>query len=85
MGAGEVILTSVDKEGTESGFDLELLKNLKKIKINFPLIISGGIRNHTDIIEAKNILNISGASIASVLHYKKAKITEIKKKLFNSD
>lgn len=85
MGAGEVILTSVDKEGTESGFDLELLKNLKKIKINFPLIISGGIRNHIDIIEAKNILNISGVSIASVLHYKKAKLTEIKKNLFNSD
>jgi len=81
LGVGEVILTSIDKEGTESGFDLDLLKSLAQLNINFPLIISGGIRNISDIDMARKILNISGVSLASVLHYKKITINEIKKDL----
>ena len=44
-GAGEIFLTSVDKEGTENGFDLDLLHRIKLLNIKKPLIISGGIRD----------------------------------------
>ena len=64
-GAGEIFLTSVDKEGTENGFDLDLLHRIKKLlNIKKPLIISGGIRDREDIIDANNIINISAVGVA---------------------
>ena len=79
-GCGEILLTSIDKEGTETGFDIELLENVKKI-LKKPLILSGGCGNlkHIEILKNK-IKNISIA-VASILHYKKLSIAEIKKTL----
>ena len=77
-GAGEIFLTSVDKEGTENGFDLDLLHRIKLLNIKKPLIISGGIRDREDIIDANNIINISAVGVASILHYKKKKINELR-------
>ena len=48
MGAGEILLTSVDREGTRKGFDLELINEVKK-HINIPLIVSGGMSSPKDI------------------------------------
>ena len=47
--------------------------NIKK-----PLIISGGIRDREDIIDANNIINISAVGVASILHYKKKKIDDLR-------
>ena len=79
-GCGEILLTSIDKEGTETGFDIELLESVEKI-IKKPLIVSGGCGNlgHIETLK-KKFKNISIA-IASVLHYKKLTISEIKKTL----
>lgn len=79
-GCGEILLTSIDCEGTENGFDLEMLINLKKFIIK-PLIISGGCGSIEDIIQIKNNFNHISVAIASLLHYDKIKILEIKKKI----
>ena len=77
-GCGEILITSIDHEGTEKGFDIELINNIYE-SINKPLIVSGGCGKIEDIVEIKkNFENISIA-IASALHYKNIEISEIKK------
>lgn len=80
-GCGEIILTSIDKEGTEDGFDLDLIESTYKI-IYKPLILSGGCGSIDDVIYIKENFEDCSVSIASVLHYKKYKIKNIKEKLF---
>lgn len=77
-GAGEICITSVDREGTEKGFDLELLKKIKLLNIKKPLIISGGISSKEDIEEIQKIIDCSAISVASVLHYQKKKIEDLR-------
>ena len=79
-GCGEILLTSIDKEGTETGFDIELLEHVKKI-IKKPLIFSGGCGCLDDISELKKKFEDVSVALASVLHYKTLKISEIKKYL----
>lgn len=77
MGAGEILITSIDQEGTQKGFDLSLIKEITK-SIRIPLIVSGGmgkLEHLKDLIK----LEPSGIAIASVLHYNKVKIKDIKK------
>lgn len=83
-GVGEIILTSVDFEGTQKGFDLELLEKVDKI-IKVPLIISGGIGNIDHIQESIKYKSVSGIALASTLHFNQLKINEIKQKVFNID
>jgi len=76
-GAGEILLQSVDKDGSMKGFDIELLESiLNKIKV--PLIFSSGCGSLENI---KKILkyNLSGICVSSALHYKKLNIKETKK------
>ena len=77
-GCGEILLTSIDKEGTETGFDIELIENVYKL-IRKPLIISGGCGNLEHIKQIKNRFINASVALASVLHYKTLKISEIKK------
>lgn len=77
-GCGEILLTSIDKEGTETGFDIELISNVYKI-LKKPLIISGGCGNLSHVQDVKNTFKDVSIAVASVLHYKKLKISEIKK------
>ncbi len=80
-GAGEVMITSIDKEGTLSGFDIELLNLIKELT-NLPLICSGGIASFEDIKEVFNN-GSQAAAIASALHYEKISLKEIRNKLSN--
>jgi cyclase len=77
MGAGEILITSIDQEGTQKGFDLDLIKEITK-SIRIPLIVSGGMGKLEDL---KDLIKFepSGIAIASVLHYNKLKIKDIKK------
>ena len=68
MGAGEILLTSIDREGTGEGFDINLYSNLKKI-LNIPVIAHGGASNLEHIKEVIKTTNIDAVSIASILHY----------------
>ena len=77
-GCGEILLTSIDKEGTETGFDIDLINNVHKI-IKKPLIVSGGCGNLNHIQEVNKRFKDVSVAVASVLHYKTLKISEIKK------
>ena len=54
LGAGEILLTSMDKDGTKSGFDLELTKKISKI-VNIPVVASGGVGNIQHLIDCIKI------------------------------
>ena len=79
---GEIILTSIDFEGTEKGFDLNLVKAVNKI-INVPLIISGGAGNIQHISDCLEFSKVSGVALASILHFNKSNISGIKNKIFS--
>ncbi len=68
LGAGEIILTSVDKEGTGQGFDLELTKKVAEA-ISIPVVAHGGAGKLDDIKDAVVLGEASAVSIASMFHY----------------
>ena len=68
LGAGEIILTSISKEGLGEGFDIELIEQIEKIT-NVPLVIHGGAGRISDIEKIISKYKISGAAIASAFHY----------------
>jgi cyclase len=80
LGAGEIILTSIDKEGTKRGPDLELVEKVSRIS-TIPFIYCGGFGNIDHIIQLVKNSNVDGVALASVLHYGKLEINEIKNKL----
>lgn len=75
LGAGEILLTSVDKEGTGKGFDQELIKAVASV-VNVPIIVSGGMGNIEHLVTA--ISNGADAvAMADILHYNKMTMTQI--------
>jgi cyclase len=77
QGIGELLVTSVDMEGTQRGFDIQLYEELEKI-ISIPIIGCGGAGKIRDFIALEDKTQLQGHAISSVLHYKKTTITEIK-------
>ena len=78
LGAGEILLTSVDKEGMLDGYDTELTKVVSN-EIEIPLIASGGMSKAEDILGAVIQGGADAISMASVLHYNKVSLNEIRK------
>ena len=76
-GAGEILLTSIYKDGTLSGFDSELIEEIPK-NLKIPLIYGGGIFSHEDIKDCLKKPNISAVSIGKALHYNKIKLDKFK-------
>lgn len=76
-GVGEILLTSVDREGTRSGFDLELLDHLGG-SIEVPLILSGGFGTVDHALDAVRYPFVTGLAIADALHYGRHQIRDIK-------
>jgi len=76
MGCGEILLTSVDHEGTQEGFDLDLISEIKN-KIKVPLIFSGGFGKIEHFHEALKLTKNISFAIASAFHYKKVEIKKI--------
>lgn len=68
LGAGELVITSVDREGTGKGFDLDLLKQIAGA-VNIPVIAHGGAGTIDNVLEALAIDGIDAVAIASILHY----------------
>ena len=77
-GIGELLVTSVDKEGTEKGFDNDLYKKLSK-NVEVPMIANGGCGKIEDIVNISNNISVDGVAISSALHFDKLKINQIKK------
>jgi len=68
LGAGEILLTSVDREGTGKGMELELIKAISR-EVNIPLIAHGGVGKITDVVDAAKSTDANAVALASVLHY----------------
>jgi len=77
LGAGEILLTSMDGDGTQKGYDLELNKCVSEA-VNIPVIASGGAGSLNDIYEVFTKGRASAALLASLLHDKILTIKEIK-------
>lgn len=68
LGAGEILLTSVDKDGTGKGFDIELIKTVSR-NVSIPIIASGGAGKNEDLLEAFTIAGADAVALGSLLHY----------------
>lgn len=82
LGAGEILLTSMDCDGTKVGFDLELTKAVSDA-VNIPVIASGGAGNMEHFKDALTIGGADAALAASLFHYKELEIVDLKKYLRN--
>ncbi|CAI2717004.1 imidazole glycerol phosphate synthase subunit HisF [Nitrospina watsonii] len=76
LGAGEILLTSVDCEGTRKGFDLELVRAVTET-VPVPVIISGGMGN-TDHLRAAVDAGADAVAMADILHYRRMPLPEIR-------
>ena len=77
MGAGEVLLTSVDREGTRKGFDLALVSAISS-EVSVPVIASGGMGKPTDLIDVVKQSGADAVAMADILHYGRATVGDIR-------
>ncbi len=77
-GAGELLVTSMDRDGTGNGFDLELLKEITS-KVTVPVIASGGVGNLEHLVEGVKNGGASAVLAASIFHFGKYKIKDARK------
>jgi imidazole glycerol-phosphate synthase subunit HisF len=78
LGAGEILLTSIDREGTRKGFDLNLVCAVAK-NIKVPVIISGGMGSPQDLVSVVREGKADAVAMADILHYNRAYIDDIRK------
>lgn len=77
LGAGELLLTAVDREGTRRGFDTDLISQVSAA-VSIPVIASGGMGTLEHFVEAASIGKADAVSMAHVLHYKKIGLQDIR-------
>ena len=82
-GAGEILFTSMDHDGTKSGFAIKALNKISS-SINIPLIASGGAGEIKHFIDVFKDANVDAALAASVFHYGRISINKLKKKLIKN-
>ena len=82
MGAGEILLTSMDCDGTKAGYDIELTKAISQT-VGIPVIASGGAGTKEHFYEALTEGGAEAALAASLFHYKELEIREVKEYLRN--
>ena len=82
LGAGEILLTSMDADGTKAGYDIELTKRIVDA-VNVPVIASGGAGEIKHLIDVFKKTDCSAALLASILHYKNVSIKQIKEEMGN--
>jgi cyclase len=80
LGAGEILLTSMDRDGTKSGFDLELLKKINCL-VTIPVIASGGAGTIQHCCDAVQLGNADAVLAASIFHFKEIEISNLKEKM----
>ena len=73
LGAGEIVVNSMDQDGMKQGFDIELLKRIEDV-VDVPIIASGGAGSIHDFIDVALNTNVDGYLAASVFHYKEISI-----------
>ncbi len=80
LGCGEILLTSIDYDGTKNGYDLELVKAVAQ-SVTIPVIASGGAGQKQDFLEVFKKTKVAAALAAGLFHYGKIRIPELKKYL----
>ncbi|GLV64084.1 imidazole glycerol phosphate synthase subunit HisF [Bacillus mycoides] len=80
LGAGEILLTSMDADGTKNGYDLRLTEAISK-SVSVPVIASGGCGHSDHIIEVFQKTTVDAALAASIFHYGEATVQDVKRKL----
>ncbi len=80
LGAGEFLVTSMDKDGTKDGYDLELTRQIAEV-VSVPVIASGGAGTKAHFYDALTEGKADAALAASLFHYKELEITEVKEYL----
>ena len=84
MGAGEILLTSMDCDGTKAGYDIELTKIISE-NVNIPVIASGGAGTKEHFYDALTEGKADAALAASLFHYKELEIVDLKQYLRDKD
>ncbi len=77
LGAGEILITSVDREGTKKGFDINLLKNVTELT-KLPIIASGGMGKLEDFKSVSNEAKVDAVAIATVFHYDLISVQDVR-------
>jgi len=83
LGAGEILLTSVDHEGTRHGFETELIRAVSTA-VSVPVIASGGMGQTSDAVTAIKQGGADAIAMADILHYKRGTLTDIRFALRNA-
>ena len=84
LGAGEILLTSMDCDGTKAGYDIELTKIISE-NVSIPVIASGGAGNMKHFYDALTVGKADAALAASLFHFKELEINEVKRYLKEKD
>jgi len=84
LGAGEILLTSMDRDGTKTGFDNDLLQAITS-KLNIPVIASGGVGNLEHMYEGVAIGGASALLAASIFHFGEYRIEDVKRYLADNN
>ena len=84
LGAGEILLNSIDKDGTKEGYAIELTREISE-SVNIPVIASGGAGNPQQMVDAVRAGKADAVLLASLLHYGEYTIKEIKEYLKNKE
>ena len=79
-GAGELLVTSMDRDGTQAGYDIDLMSKISS-NVNIPVIASGGVGNLEHLVEGIKLGKVSAVLAASIFHYGKFSIKEAKEYL----
>ena len=83
FGAGEILLTSMDRDGTKDGYDLELV-NAVSTAVNIPVVASGGVGSVDHLIEGVVEGKADAVLAASIFHYGEVTIHEVKREMYKS-
>ncbi len=78
LGAGEILLPSVDREGTRRGFEIDLVRQVSR-NVTVPVIASGGMGTTDHLIQAAREGEADAVAMADVLHYKRLQLTDIRR------
>jgi cyclase len=78
LGAGEVLLTSVDREGTRRGFDVSLVRAVTA-EVSVPVIASGGMGRPEDLVEVVHQGQADAVAMADILHYQRASMEDVRR------
>jgi cyclase len=78
LGAGEILLTSIDMDGTKDGYDINLTREIVN-SVSIPVVASGGCGKPEDMIDVFKKTDVEAALAASIFHYETHSVNRVKK------